>query len=113
MIAATPAATPAASASPTATCDRGNLPIAIVSNLPNVTVYPGNVKERRLEVLVRVSVSARGNVIDARVEKSSGYSVVDDAAVAVARKHSYLPKLVDCKELPTTYLIHEDFVPDN
>ena len=112
MILAGASIAPLTSPSPAATCDRSAIPIAIVSTLPKVTVYPGYVKEKQLEVLVRISVNAQGDVTDARVEKSSGSTVIDDAAVAVARKRSHTPKMVDCRAIPSTYIVREVFERD-
>lgn len=100
-----------ASPSPAATCDRSGIPLAIVSTLPNVMVYPGYVGKKQLDVLVRISVDEKGNVTDARIGKSSGITAIDDAAISAARKRSYTPKVVDCHAVPATYLVREVFAP--
>jgi len=55
--------------------------------------YPQEAIERGLEgeVLVMLFLDAAGNVIAARVEASSGYALLDDAAVKAARTLRSLP----------------------
>jgi len=55
--------------------------------------YPADAIERGLEgeVLVMLFLDAAGNAIAARVEKSSGYAILDEAAVKAARTLRTLP----------------------
>lgn len=42
-------------------------------------------------VLVRAEVSVEGNCLQARVEKSSGYAVLDQAALEAVKQWRFLP----------------------
>ncbi|MGH8765144.1 MAG: energy transducer TonB, partial [Burkholderiales bacterium] len=55
--------------------------------------YPPEAVERGLEgeVLVMLFLDASGNVLAARIETSSGYPLLDDAAVKAARSLRSLP----------------------
>ncbi|MGH8155106.1 MAG: energy transducer TonB, partial [Rhodanobacteraceae bacterium] len=48
-------------------------------------------------VILDVTINAQGEVIDVKVEKSSGYRVLDQAAVAAARKWRFNPGIQNGK----------------
>lgn len=59
------------------------------------------------ETLVRVFLDAQGNALAARVERSSGAALLDDAAVAAARRLKALPQEApDELLLPVRFRLH-------
>lgn len=59
------------------------------------------------ETLVRVFLDAQGNALAARVERSSGAALLDDAAVAAARRLKALPQdAPDELLLPVRFRLH-------
>ncbi|MDR1190548.1 MAG: energy transducer TonB [Verrucomicrobiales bacterium] len=64
---------------------------AYLRNLP--PVYPTTARERGQEgrVVLSVTVSAAGVVGDARVKKSSGHALLDEAALAAVKKWQFKP----------------------
>ncbi len=59
------------------------------------------------ETLVRVFLDAHGNALAARVERSSGAALLDDAAVAAARRLKALPQdAPDELLLPVRFRLH-------
>lgn len=56
-------------------------------------VYPEMARERGWEglVLLRVKVEAAGNPAEVQIEKSSGYKILDDAAVRAVRQWRFKP----------------------
>jgi protein TonB len=56
-------------------------------------IYPESARRRQQQgrVIVRVAVSAEGAPVNASVAQSSGYSALDDAAVAAVRQWRFVP----------------------
>jgi protein TonB len=76
-----------ASGSPVAT------PLAYGTNPP--PPYPATARRRGWEgkVLLRVEVSASGNVLNVEIEKSSGYAILDEAAQQAVYRWQFKPAL--------------------
>src|SRR5438132_6955404 len=66
--------------------------------------YPPIARSRGWQgvVLVRVTVEADGTVAEAALERSSGWPVLDEAAVAAARAWRYEPKVEDGAAVSST-----------
>ncbi len=77
--------------------------------------YPESARDLGLgavTVEVEVTVAPSGNLVDAKVYKSSSNMSIDQAALRAARQSTYSPKLVDCQPTQGDYLFRADFQPD-
>ena len=85
-------------------CAHPNLPAVVrsadVSNLMGgaLTLPSGD-----LEVHIDVSLAADGSVLDAKVSHPSGSPAFDLAALAGAKKSTYLPAIQNCVAVPSRY----------
>jgi protein TonB len=72
-----------------------NYPGQVVSRLRRALRYPGEARRERLrgEVHVSFSVSANGGVASARVVRSSGHQVLDQAALETIRRAAPFPAI--------------------
>ena len=61
------------------------------------------------ESIVEVSLSPRGDLIRATIEKSSGNRWLDDAALRTARTTLFIPATTNCEPVGGTYLYAVDF----
>ncbi len=61
------------------------------------------------KTLVQVDIDAAGNLIGAEVAKSSGYGVLDRAALDAARASKFSPAVQNCTATPGSYLFEVDF----
>jgi protein TonB len=68
--------------------------------------YPVEARLRGIEgrTVVRVSIAADGSVTDAKVEVSSGYAILDKAAVDYAKTRRFIPARLDNVPVATTVL---------
>jgi TonB family protein len=76
--------------------------------------YPAIARDsgfRSATVEVEVTVGPSGNLVDARVVKSSGNLAIDEAALRAARESSYSPKLVCQNAMQGNYLFRATFKP--
>ena len=74
--------------------------------------YPNAARKLNLgeaHVMVLVTLSPKGAIINARITHSSGDHSIDMAALDAARKTTYAPKIVDCKPITGTFLFRFDF----
>lgn len=64
---------------------------------PRPPVYPALARRRDQEgeVLLRLDLDARGQITEARVQVSSGFPLLDQAALSAGRGWQLLPALVD------------------
>jgi protein TonB len=64
--------------------------------------YPATARRRGWEgkVLLRVEVSARGDVLNVTVEQSSGYDTLDDAARQGAFRWRFRPARLNGRPVP-------------
>lgn len=107
---AAPAAQP--NAEPAPACSERNRD-AIVTHFVT-PVFPPDLRSLSggpYTVLLRVTIDENGDVVDASVGKSSGYKEMDQAALASARKSTYLPKIVNCVPVSYSYLFRDEFRP--
>jgi TonB family protein len=77
--------------------------------------YPESARDLGLgavTVEVEVTVGPSGNLITAKVYKSSSNMAIDQAALRAARQSTYSPKLVECSPTQGDYLFRADFQPD-
>ncbi len=86
-------------------------PVADKSEPP---VYPQIARVRGYEgrVLLRVSVSYKGRVLGVELIESSGFKVLDKAAVRAVRKWKFKPALKDGKTVPSVVEIPVTFKLD-
>jgi TonB family protein len=106
-----PPAAPAATAKPA--CANPNQDATVTQ--PMSPDYPESAKSLGLgpvTVLVEVSVGPSGNLVDAKVYKSSNNMAIDQAALRAARQSSYAPKLVNCSPTTGDYIFRAEFNPD-
>jgi protein TonB len=75
-------------------------PLAYGSNPP--PPYPATARRRGWEgkVLLRVEVSARGDVLNVAVEQSSGYDTLDEAARQGAFRWRFKPARLNDRPVP-------------
>jgi protein TonB len=109
----TAVAPPAPAGTPKPACANPNVE-ATVTN-PVQPDYPESARDLGLgavSVEVEVTVGPSGNLIDAKVYKSSSNMAIDQAALRAARQSTYSPKLVDCQPATGNYLFRADFQPD-
>lgn len=57
------------------------------------------------QVIVWLSISAEGDVLDARVHRSSGYTLLDDHTVRFAKTLEFAPARRGQTAIPTTVLL--------
>ncbi|MBV9270074.1 MAG: TonB family protein [Candidatus Eremiobacteraeota bacterium] len=81
--------------------------VPVTPEFPTNARYIGKVAT----TLVRVRLSANGEVDDASIQQSSGNTAIDDAAMQAARATLYFPKIMNCHRLPGTYLFRATFSP--
>jgi TonB family protein len=85
----------------------GSVPNAMASDFYGVYVLPQENSEQ-VEVRLKLSLSGNGSVISAVVEKSSGISRLDNAAIEFAKTEwSYEPK--DGEDLPKELVLTVKF----
>lgn len=78
-------------------------------------IYPESARRRQQQgrVIVRVAVSADGAPVNASVAQSSGYSLLDEAAVAAVRQWRFIPASQGGKptaataEVPVSFRLQE------
>ena len=103
----------AAAGTPKPACANPNVE-ATVTN-PVQPDYPQSALDLGLgavTVNVEVTVGPSGNLVTAKVYKSSGNMSIDQAALRAARQSTYSPKLVNCEPTTGDYLFRADFQPD-
>jgi TonB family protein len=66
---------------------------------------------QRVSVLVSILIAPDGSIKGAVIWKSSGFTVLDEAALRSARLSVYAPKMVDCAPVYSNYLFRADFAP--
>jgi protein TonB len=75
--------------------------------------YPEMAREQdaRGTATVLVTIGPRGNVLSARVSQSTGFQMLDNAALEAAHGSTFQPPLIDGKPATATYRITYDFAP--
>ena len=104
-------ATPAPTAKPA--CANPNQDATVTTAMQ--PEYPQSAQDQGLgpvTVLVQVTVGPSGNLVDAKVYKSSNNMAVDNAAIRAARQSQYAPKLINCAPTTGDYIFRADFQPD-
>ena len=110
-IAATPAPTPAPpTATPKPTCPNPNEDATIKGSAVEPD-YPEMAKQQgdAGTTEVKVTLDATGNPVDTSVYKSSGFAILDQAALKAARATQYNAELVNCVKTAGSYLFTADF----
>jgi TonB family protein len=77
--------------------------------------YPQSAKDIGIgpvTVEVAVAIGPTGDVLGAKVYKSSNNMAIDQAALSAARESTYSPKLVHCQPTQGDYFFRADFQPD-
>ncbi len=108
-----PAPATAPPGTPKPACANPNVE-ATVTN-PVQPDYPESARDLGLgavTVEVEVTVAPSGNLVDAKIYKSSSNMSIDQAALRAARQSTYSPKLVGCQPTQGDYLFRADFQPD-
>lgn len=69
--------------------------------------YPPGARRRNQQgrVLLRVRVSARGRALSVRVSRSSGYKLLDSAALRTVRRWRFRPAMKNGKPVPATVIV--------
>jgi TonB family protein len=78
--------------------------------------YPQSAKPLGLgpvTVQIEVTIDPSGNIVEARVYKSSGNQAIDEAALKAASGSKYSAKLINCQTVTADYLFRSDFEPDS
>jgi TonB family protein len=83
---------------------------AVQPNVPRSFWQTANLTQV-VTVQVKVTVRSDGSVKDASIWKSSGYKVLDDAALQSARLSGYSPTMVNCTAVDGDYTFRADFAP--
>ncbi|MBV9263926.1 MAG: TonB family protein [Candidatus Eremiobacteraeota bacterium] len=77
--------------------------------------FPEAARDRGLDgvyiSLIAVAVGPSGKLVDAWVWATSGYRVLDDAALRAARQSTYTGAISYCRPVAATYLFRTDFSP--
>jgi protein TonB len=73
--------------------------------------YPEPARERGLTgtTQIEVTLAETGAVIDARVYAGSGSRILDEAALAAAKRSTYSSEIDDCKNVGGSYLFRAEF----
>ena len=77
--------------------------------------YPDSAKDLGLgevTVLIKVTVGANNQLIDASVYQSGHNMAMDQSALRAARQTTYSAKIVNCVPVQDSYIFHADFSPD-
>jgi TonB family protein len=92
------------------------IPTPVVTSDATITyraplIYPQWAYERRIQgsVIVLVTIGVTGNVVAVNVDTSSGYAILDEAALTAARANRYTPYLVNGNPFQTQYKIYYEF----
>ena len=69
--------------------------------------YPREAQQRGMEgeVLLWLNISADGDVLEAKVQRSSGYRLLDDHSIRFARGLEFVPARRGQTAIPTTVLL--------
>lgn len=114
----TPLAAPAPSAAASASAmSSGAGPVSVANMSTNLLngkapAYPMASRRKREEgmVILRLVISEDGRVADIAINRSSGFSLLDEAAIAAVRKWRWSPTMRDGKPVPITGLVQIPFV---
>ncbi|HTV74378.1 MAG TPA: energy transducer TonB [Candidatus Acidoferrales bacterium] len=76
-------------------------------------VYPEIAREQdaRGTAIVLITIGPKGNVISARIGQSTGFAILDNAALDAARTSTFQAPVIDGKPATATYRIEYDFSP--
>jgi protein TonB len=80
----------------------------VIAAMPNKPVIAEN-NGLTGTTFVQIDLDENGNVNGTSIAKSSGYSTLDQAALAAARESTFRPGYQDCQPLPGSYLFEVDF----
>ncbi|MEO6836255.1 MAG: TonB family protein [Candidatus Tumulicola sp.] len=108
------AAPAAPAATPKPACANPNVEATVTS--PVQPDYPEAARSLGLgpvSVEVEVTVGPSGNLVGAKIYKTSNNMSIDQSALRAARQSSYSPKLIDCSPTTGDYIFRADFQPDS
>jgi protein TonB len=73
--------------------------------------YPDIAREQGAvgTTVVKVTLDANGNVVDASVYKSAGNAALDQSAIKSAKATSYTPDIINCVKTAGSYLFRANF----
>ena len=74
--------------------------------VPNAAII---VAEQAGTLIGFVTLDASGKVVTAVIERGTGSTLLDNAAVAAAQESSFSPEIDDCRPVGGTYLFRADF----
>jgi len=75
-------------------------------------VYPISLRVAQTAVaVVRVTIGTAGELVDEKIETSTGNQTLDQSALDAAKHSSYTPKVVDCKAVVAVYTFKVVFQP--
>jgi TonB family protein len=97
-----------ASAKPT-TCTVAHRPAVIVRSVEVQRPLVAQIENLTGTSVIRVELSETGAVDGSSVEVSSGFGVLDQAAMQIARSMEYAPETRSCTAVSGTYAVEVDF----
>lgn len=91
------------------TCMTSDLDARIVQAVP--ADYPELARREGATgtTFVQVDLLATGDIADVSIAKSSGNSLLDDAALSAVRASRFAPAMHDCNEISGSYLVQVDW----
>ncbi len=105
-------APPVSAAVAAATCEHPNTDAKVlVAAQPNISDAELKVQHARGAALVDVTIAGDGSVQKTRLVKSSGYSLIDHAAIDAARASTYSAATRNCAAVPGNYIFRVDVEP--
>ena len=92
-----------------ASCEIPNASAGTIYAAPTEPSSLANVMQISGTTYVNVSIDPTGAIDDARIAKSSGTPLLDDAAIIAARSSQFRPEIRDCTPVGGSYLFIVDY----
>jgi TonB family protein len=92
-----------------ASCTAEHEPASIVRSVSLERPALAQIEHLTGTSIVRIDLSDRGRVLSASVARSSGRSILDDAAVEAAKRQTYKPETQACLPTAGSYAVEFDF----
>ena len=75
-------------------------------------VYPASLRVAQKAIaVVRVTIGSSGELVEEKIEQSTGNDTLDQSALDAAKHSIYAPKVVDCKPVVAVYTFRVVFQP--
>jgi protein TonB len=108
-VAATPAPPPPPTPTPKPACAQPHVDATTTNPVTPDTPEMAKQQGATGSVSVKVSLSPTGGVTGATIYKSSGNSLLDNAAVQAAKESTYAPEIDNCEKVAGDYIFRADF----